>query len=274
VVIGMLFAVIAMVFNCLAAILQSDAAGQVTRTSAVLARPRFVMGLGVDVLAYTCVVIALQHLPVFAVQATVAGAIALTALYARFVKLEILRPVHRIAIGASMLGLVLVALSAGSDKGVRHGTPTTTVVVMALSALVLVILTAATRRVWKPWPSGIMAGLGLGGGSVCVRAMELEPGNIVVALLTEPLVYVLIALWATGLYNYARALRLGDVATVTALYMVTQVIVPGLVGIVLLGDRVRNGWEPVAVIGLLMAVYGVLVLARRKPVQRRPARVT
>ena len=271
--IGMTFAVFAMVFNCVAAILQSDAAGQVARTSAVLTRPRFVAGLGVDVLAYTCVVIALRHLPVFAVQATVAGAIALTALYARFVKHELLRPIHRVAIGASMLGLVLVAASAGSDKGPRNGTETTTVVVLALAALTLGGLTMATRRVSRPWPSGIMAGLGLGGGSVAVRAMQLDSGNFVVALLTEPLAYVLVALWAIGLYNYARALRLGDVATVTALYMVTQVIVPGLVGIVLLGDKVRDGWVPVAVVGLLMAVYGVLVLARRKPVRRVPARV-
>jgi drug/metabolite transporter (DMT)-like permease len=119
-----------------------------------------------------------------------------------------------------------------------------------------------------------MAGLGLGGSSVAVRAMHLDPGNIFVAVLTEPLVYVLIGLWATGLYNWARALRLGDVATVTALFMTTQVLVPGTVGIVLLGDTVRDGWAPVAVVGVAMALWGVQSLARRKSERRTPARVT
>ena len=64
--------------------------------------------------------------------------------------------------------------------------------------------------------------------------MHVAGENILVGLLTEPLVYVLIGMWATGLYNYARALRLGDVSTVTALFMVTEVIVPGIVGIALL----------------------------------------
>ncbi len=270
--IGMAFAVFAMVLNCVAALLQSDAAGKVRRTTAVLTKPRFVLGLGVDLLAWSSVVVALRFLPVFAVQATVAGAIALTALYARFFKGEVLRPKHRIAIGASMLGLVLVAVSAGTDR-TPGKSETTATVVLAIAAVVLALLTVATRGMTRPWPSGIMAGLGLGGGSLCVRAMHLDPGNIVVAVLTEPLVYVLVALWAIGLYNWARALRLGEVATVTALFLTTQVLVPGVVGIVLLGDTVREGWEPVAVLGLLLAVYGVLVLARRKSERRAPARV-
>lgn len=64
--IGIAFALVAMVFNSVAAILQSDAAGQVRRTRAILARPRFLGGLGMDALAWTCTVVALRHLPVFA----------------------------------------------------------------------------------------------------------------------------------------------------------------------------------------------------------------
>ena len=268
----MAFALVAMVLNCVAAIVQSDAAGQARRTTAVFLQPRFLLGLLVDLLAWSSVVVALRFLPVFAVQATVAGAIALTALYARFFQDEYLRPVHRLAIGASILGLVLVAISAGTDK-VPGRTETTATIVLALAAVALAAVTVATRKVTRPWPSGVMAGLGLGGGSVCVRAMHLAPGNIVTAVLTEPLVYVLVVLWACGLYNWARALRLGDVAPVTALFLTTQVLVPGLVGIVLLGDTVRDGWAPVAVLGLLLAVYGVLVLARRKSRRRTPIRV-
>lgn len=268
----MAFATFAMVMYSVASIVQSDAAGKVVRTSAVFARPRFVVGLGVDLLAWSSVVVALRWLPVFAVQSVVAGAIALTALYARFVKDEKLRPVHRLAIGASMAGLVLVATSAGSERAPAAAELTATIV-LGSAVVVLAVVTLLTRRVGRPWPSAIMAGLGLGGSSVAVRAMHLDPGSIVTAVLTEPLVYVLIGLWATGLYNWARALRLGDVATVTALFMTTQVLVPGMVGIILLGDTVRDGWAPITVVGLAMAVWGVQALARRKSERRRPARV-
>jgi drug/metabolite transporter (DMT)-like permease len=268
----MAFAAFAMVMYSVASIVQSDAAGKAGRTYAVFARPRFVIGLGVDFLAWSSVVVALRWLPVFAVQSIVAGAIALTALYARFVKKELLRTVHRVAIGASIAGLVLVALSAGSERNAAASELTATIV-LAAAVVALAAVTFLTRRVTRPWPSAIMAGLGLGGSSLAVRAMHLDSGNFIVAVLTEPLVYVLIGLWATGLYNWARALRLGDVATVTALFMTTQVLVPGTVGIVLLGDTVRDGWAPVAVVGVAMALWGVQSLARRKSERRTPARV-
>lgn len=268
----MAFATFAMVMYSVASIVQSDAAGKAGRTSAVFARPRFVLGLGVDLVAWSSVVVALRSLPVFAVQSIVAGAIALTALYARFVQHEKLRRIHRVAIGATIAGLVLVATSAGSERDAAASELTATIV-LACAVVAIAVVTLLTRRVWRPWPSAIMAGLGLGGSSVAVRAMHLDPGNIVVAVLTEPLVYVLVGLWATGLYNWARALRLGDVATVTALFMTTQVLVPGVVGIVLLGDTVRPGWAPVTAVGLAMALWGVQSLARRKSERRTPVRV-
>lgn len=270
---GLIFATIAMVINSGAAILQADAAGQAQRTRAILARPRFLAGLGLDALAWSCTVVALRHMPVFAVQATLAGSIALTALVARYYKNEWLRPVHRLAIGASILGLVLVASSAGGDRVPPRAGESTTVFVLAGALVVLMLLTVLLRRIPRPWPSAIMAGLGLGGGAVSVRAMHITADNFLVGLLTEPLVYVLIGMWATGLYNYARALRRGDVATVTALFMVTQVLVPGMVGIVLLGDTIRDGWYVPMVLGLLLAVYGVSILARRKSERRTPSRV-
>ena len=271
--IGLLFASVAMVFNSVAAILQADAAGQVRRTRAILARPRFLAGLGMDALAWSCTVVALRHLPVFAVQAMLAGSIAMTALYARYYKNEWLRPVHRMAIVASILGLILVASSAGGDRVPPRAGATSTAIILAAALVTLLVLTVVLRKVSRPWPSAIVAGLGLGGGAVAVRAMHLSGDNILIGLLTEPLVYVLIGMWATGLYNYARALRLGDVSTVTALFMVTEVVVPGIVGIALLGDTVRDGWIIPMIVGLLLAVYGVSILARRRAERRTRRRV-
>ena len=271
--IGMAFAVLAMLCSTISAILQADAADQGGRTHTVLARPRFLAGIGMDIATFSGLVVALQFIPIFAVQATLAGAIAMTALYARYFRDQRLRPVDRLAVGASMSGLALVAASAGdgsTQASTGHGT---TVTVLVAALVVVMAATLATTQVSAPWPPAVLAGLGLGGGSVCIRAMHLLQGVSVSGLLAEPLVYVLIGMALTGLYNYARALQRGDVATVTALYMVVQVVLPGMVGLTLLDDTVRSGFTWMLIFGLVLVLAGTVVLARRRPERRSPPRV-
>jgi uncharacterized membrane protein HdeD (DUF308 family) len=71
--------------------------------------------------------------------------------------------------------------------------------------------------------------------------------------------------------GYTAALSRGDVGPITAVFLVTQVVVPGMVGIGLLGDPVRPGWAWVLVGGLATAVAGTVLLARAPPLQ--PPRV-
>lgn len=272
--IGMGFAVLAMLCSTVAAILQADAARKGGRTSAVMAHPRFVGGLGMDLLTWLCMIVALQFVPIFAVQATLAGAIAMTALYARYFRGEWLRPVHRLAIGAGVVGLAMVAGSAGVERKEPLTDHEQTVAVLAAALVAFLIATLAVRGHPRPWPSAVLAGLGLGGGAVCIRALHVSEDVTASGLLSEPLVYLLAGMAATGLYNYARALQLGDVATVTALYMVVQVVVPGMVGITLLDDTVRSGCGPLLALGVGLTVYGTSILARRRPEQRRPPRVS
>lgn len=58
------------------------------------------------------------------------------------------------------------------------------------------------------------------------------------------------------------------------MFLVTEVLVPGHVGVALLGDTVRSGWWAPLTIGLLLAVADVIVLAH-SPAQAppRPRRV-
>jgi len=78
-VIGLLFALAAMVLNSVAGLLESDATRHVTPRRSLAAQPRYLAGLVVDGLGWACTVVALRDLPVFVVQAVLGGAIALTA---------------------------------------------------------------------------------------------------------------------------------------------------------------------------------------------------
>ncbi len=48
----------------------------------------------------------------------------------------------------------------------------------------------------------------------------------------------------------------------TGVLVVTEAVVPGLIGMVLLGDVVRSGWQLPLALGLLVAVGGVVALVR------------
>jgi drug/metabolite transporter (DMT)-like permease len=72
-----------------------------------------------------------------------------------------------------------------------------------------------------------------------------------------------------GLVAYSRALERASLARVTAILLVTEVTVPGLAGIILLGDSVRPGWWAAMSAGLVVSVAGVMVLAG-SPAQQPP----
>ena len=268
--IGLFFALCAMVLNSVAGLLQSAATRRVSKRRPLVAQPRYLGGVVVDGLGWACTVVALWHLPVFAVQAVLGGTIALTALAARRLFGSVLRTVDRVAIGACVLGLVLVAASAGTDR--PTAVSVTAYVVLSVGAVGLAVATVLLWHGERAWPLAVVAGLGFGGTSLAVRAV-VDPGGIA-GLLTQPAPYLVVAFWAVGMATYSRALVLGAVSRVTAVFLVTEVLVPGLVGIVLLGDTVRPGWWMPLLIGLLLAVAGVIVLAH-SPAQAppRPRRV-
>jgi drug/metabolite transporter (DMT)-like permease len=260
-----------MVLNSVAGLLQSDATRRVSEHRSLITQPRYLGGLAVDALGWVCTVVALRQLPVFAVQAVLGGSIALTALLARMVYGSALRTMDRIAIVACVLGLVLVAGSAG--KGPPPAVSATTDALLATAAVLLGLAAVWLWRRQRAWPLAVVAGLAFGATSLAVRAVHLHAGGVV-ELLTQPGPYLVVGFWAAGMSSYTRALTLGNLARVTAVFLVTEVVVPGLVGIALLGDSVRAGWWVPMAIGLLLAVGGVVVLAGSPAHQPpRPSRV-
>ncbi len=261
-----------MALNSVAGLLQSDATRHTSANRSLVAQPRYLLGLVVDGLGWVCTVVALRHLPVFAVQAVLGGSIALTAILARLLYRSALRPLDRTAIGCCLVGLTLVAGSAGADQPSR-----TTWIAYVVFSVAVVLLATATAVLWRggrSWPLAVIAGLGFGGTSLAVRAVQVPVGEAfgMVGVLSQPACYLLVCMWVVGMLSYTRALSLGSVAQVTALFQVTEVVVPGLLGIVLLGDSVRPGWWLPMVAGLVLATVGVVVLAWSPAHQpRRPA---
>lgn len=264
---GLVFAVAAMVLNCGAGLLQSDATTRTSKGRPLALQPRYLIGLVVDGLAWGCTVVALRNMPVFAVQAILGGSIALTALAVRWIWGTRLRVPDRFAIGGCVVGLVLIAGSAGD--GVPHGGNEAADIVLGIAAFVLAGVVIALYNSRQAWPLALVAGLGFGGTSLAVRSVEVGTGPFdPLALLAQPALYLVIGFWLVGLVAFSRALARGNVAGVTAVFTVVEVVVPGLVAMALLDDKIREGWTAVFVVGLVLAVAGVIVLAG-SPTQRK-----
>jgi drug/metabolite transporter (DMT)-like permease len=274
VLIGILEAIVAMILYSLGALLQAAGAHRATRRRPVAVQPRYLAGLGVDFLAWMCAVLALQRLPVFAVQAVIGGSIAVTAVVsARMIGVP-LPTASRVGVAGCLVGLVLVAGSAGEEH--QPVPPRGLVdVVLLVAVLLLGLATLVMRQGGRAWPLALIAGMGFGGSALSVRAAHVQTGSDLdmTLLLGQPSTYLVLGYWTAGIVSYTTALSRGDIGAVTAVFMVTEVLVPGMVGIVLLGDQVRPGWgwPWVLVLGLAAAVAGTVLLARAPPL--RPPRV-
>lgn len=260
-----------MILSSGGALLQAAGARRATRRRPVAVQPRYLGGLGFDLMAWIFSVLALQRLPVFAVQAVIGGSIAVTALVGAHLVGARLPVTSRAGVTACLIGLVLVASSAGEEQ--PHASSRGVDLILLVAVLLLGVVVLVLRQGTRAWPLALMAGMGFGGSALSVRAAHVQAGSSIdlLVLLGQPSTYLVVGYWAVGMIGYTAALARGDVGPITAVFLVTQVVVPGMVGIGLLGDPVRPGWAWVLVLGLATAVAGTVLLARAPPLQ--PPRV-
>ena len=80
-------------------------------------------------------------------------------------------------------------------------------------------------------------------------------------LLTDPAAYAVVVAGVGGFYLFTVALQAGSVNAAAAALVVGETVIPGAVGLTLLGDQIRAGWAPVAVLAFILAVAGAATIA-------------
>ncbi len=250
------------------AVLQSFGASQVPAVNresrgirgllAIARQLPFVAGLACDLLGWVLSLIALRHLPLFEVQAILAGSLAVTVVLAHYL---LKAPLHRSDIASitlAVVALAVIAASAGTE-GIRHGhRGMSTALVIGVVGLAVLGLTAV--RMGSSIVISAVAGVSFGGTALSARVVHVRHG--VIGVLGQPVTVALVAYGALGIVLYTVALRRGHVGPVTATMWVAQIIVPAIVGLALLGDSVRPGWEGVALAAMGAAIVAVIFLAR------------
>jgi drug/metabolite transporter (DMT)-like permease len=223
-------------------------------------RPGFLVALALNLVGFGLHLYALRALPLFLAQAAIAGNVAVTAVLAVVVLRVRLGAAGCAGVGAVCLGLALItgaAGPAGQDRGSMVVRAFVLVAVVAVAAAgVLADRVAGASGVVL---LGLTAGLGFGLVSVAAR---LLPTLAVGAVLADAATYALVAAGAVAFLLYVTALQRGPVTTVISAMVLTQTVAPAVIGVVLLGDRVRPGGFPLALAGTVLALAGTIALAR------------
>lgn len=221
---------------------------------------RFVASLCLDFFGFIAQLVALQRLPLFAVQAMVAANLAVTAVVASLVIKITLSWREWAAVFGVVAGVGLLGSSAGAEGATRAGAVFKLALIVATAALGLAGLVAARcREPLRTLLLGVVAGLGYGLIGVAARVLNgFEP----LTLVRDPAAYAVAAAGIVSFMFYATALEGGRVTVATAAIVLAETLPPALIGVMFLGDKTRPGLEPVAVAGFALAVISAVMLAR------------
>ncbi|MFB0630027.1 DMT family transporter [Streptomyces sp. AB3(2024)] len=220
---------------------------------------RYLAGLGLDAVGFVLQIIALRHIPIYAVGAALASSLAVTAVVsARLLRVR-LSGLEWGAVGVVCAGLLMLGLASG-EEGSETGSFALKLGLLAVAGLVLLVGAAAGRLPdrSRALVLGLAAGTGFGVVEVSVRLVD----SLSRQELRNPALYALLLGGAAGFLLLTSALQRGSVTAATAGLVLGETIGPAVVGVAWLGDSTREGFTWLAVLGFAVAVAGALGLSR------------
>jgi drug/metabolite transporter (DMT)-like permease len=226
-----------------------------------LARNKFyVGGLVLDIIGWVLTLVALRQLPLFLVQSIVASNIVVTALLDQIILGRKLSRTGYGLIGVILSGLFLLAYTAPPQTVSRNLTDIYVwagLVILLIVGLMGLLAMQFSQRV-SAVALSVTAGFAFGSAAIAGRVLV---GNVtLLGFLTSPLTYILAAGGTLGMVWFTIALRRSTATMVNALTLSVQTVVPAAFGIIVLGDKVRDGFELVMIIALGLSLVGSLAL--------------
>ncbi|MEV5751737.1 hypothetical protein AB0L00_28290 [Actinoallomurus sp. NPDC052308] len=223
----------------------------------------FLLGSVLDAAGFGLGALAARLLPLFLSQTVISANLVITALLGIKLLGVRLNRLEWLSIAVVCSALVLLAGAAGHE-GTGDTSISTHWWLLAISVLLIGAGFLVVRLVGAKAAilAGLLSGLGFGAVGVGVRVLNgvrpLDPD----ALLADPALYALTVGGVGGMYLHTVALQIGSVNGATAALVVGETVVPGLLGVVWLGDASRPGYTWAALVGFVLAVAGAVAVAR------------
>jgi drug/metabolite transporter (DMT)-like permease len=221
---------------------------------------RFLVSICLDMAGFVAQLVALQRLPIFAVQAFVASNLAVTAVVASWLIGVTLSWREWAAVLGVVIGVGLIGSSAGAEGAAQVGAVFKLALIVAVAGLAVIGLAAAKlNEPYRTTALGLVAGFGFGVLSIAARVLD---GFAPLQLARDPATYAIIAAGIISFMFYATALEGGSVTVATAGVVLAETIPPAIIGVIFLGDQTRPGLAGVAWAGFFLAVASAVMLAR------------
>ena len=232
---------------------------------ALLRQPAFLGALALNLAGFGLHFVALRLLPLYLAQAGIAVSLVVTALLATRLMSDQLSALEWSAVAGVVVGLGLLAVSAGdAGAAAQHHGLTIGIIVGLITIAVLGALASRSQHGVSTALLGLLAGLGYAG--VAISARLLQDGSLS-ELFHSPTLYTLPISGALAFILYSLALQRGSVTLATTPMIALQTITPAAVGVFVLNDAVRAGWWPAAIIGFALSAAGSVVLVRFESVK-------
>jgi drug/metabolite transporter (DMT)-like permease len=238
----------------------------------ILKRPVWLAGGGLQATGWVLQATALDRGSLVVVQSLTATSLVIALpLGAHFTDQQISR---RVIIGAVaiVVGIVLF-LSVGSpQKGTSHPAPVAWWGAGAFGTAIVVVLAKSGRSrsgATKALLFGSAAGVGLALQATITKEFMTIIGNGVGDLLSSWEIYALVATAVIGFILQQSALKTGLLAPAMASSNAVTLFASVVFGITVFGEKLSNGSDRLApaLIGLAVALAGVVLLAGTKPPQ-------
>ena len=244
---------------------QLTAAGAPTLASTVAAGLTgwFILGTALDVIGFVGGAAAARLIPLFLSQTILSANLIVTAVLGTAVLGSRMHRRDWLAVAMVILGLAILAVTAAGGQGSVAAGPGMHLAVPLAAGVVLVLGQVLVRRLGSGGAAtaGLMAGLLFGVLAIAVRVVEgLAPLHWAV-LLADPAAWAVIVAGVGGFYLHTVALQMGSVNGATAALVVGETVVPGIVGVALLGDTARPGLGWFAATGFVLAVAAAIAVA-------------
>lgn len=240
----------------------ADSGPTLRSTITAMLAPIFIAGIALDLFGFVGSLVSARLIPLFLSQTIISANLVVTAVLSIFVLHVRLHRRDWVAIATVLVALCILGATSGRlgdrDPGsVMHWG------VLVVSAIILGLGVMLVRLLGKhaAVPAGLIAGVLYGAMAVAIRVVDgLEPLDVGV-LLADPAMWAVLVAGLGGFYLFTVALQVGSVNGVAAALVVGETVVPGVVGVVLLGDVSRPGYGWLVVIAFIAAVAGAVALA-------------
>ncbi|OHU28570.1 hypothetical protein BKG77_03410 [Mycobacteroides chelonae] len=239
-----------------------NGAPSLNSTIAAMLTPAFIAGMVLDLVGFAGTLVSARLIPLFLSQTIMSANLAVTAVLGIAVLGVRLQRRDWLAISAVLLSLCVLALTAG-PRGEDFATPSVHWGVLIASVAVLLTGLGLIRVLGSraAIPAGLLAGILYGAMSVAVRVLDgLDPLRVKV-LLSDPVAYAVILAGVGGFYLFTVALQVGSVNGAAAALVVGETVVPGVTGVLLLGDGARPGLGWLVAVAFVVAVVSAVSVA-------------